>query len=58
MGNLFAKLVEPPFAESLVRSDVESLFRGGCLSKGIGDIGAEDKQVFRGSKGIEDTRAG
>ena len=58
MGNLVTELAEPPFAESLVRSDVESLFRGGCLSKGIGDVGTQDKQVFCGSKGVEDARAG
>ena len=48
--NFFAKLMEPPFAESLVRSDVEALFRGGCIGKGIGDIGAVDNQVFRGRR--------
>ena len=59
MGNLFTELVEPPFAESLVRTDVESLFRGGCLSKSIGDIGAKYKHDFRGgTKGVEDARAG
>ena len=48
--NFFAELVEPPFVESLVGMDVEALFWGRCLDKGIGDIGAVDNQVFRGSK--------
>ncbi len=46
--------MDPPIVEGSIWSDVEALFWGRGFSKGIGYVGAEDKEVFRCSDSIEE----
>jgi hypothetical protein len=44
--------------EGFVRSDEERLFGSGGFSKGIGDIGFENEEVFSGSDRVEQSSTG
>jgi hypothetical protein len=47
----------PPGVECSVRPKVESLFWWGGLSKSIGDVGTENKEILCSRDGIEDAGA-
>jgi hypothetical protein len=51
-------VVFPPFVKSPVGAYVEALFRRLCLSEGVTDIRTIDKEIFGGSNGIKEARAG
>jgi hypothetical protein len=51
-------VVFPPFMKGSVGAYVEALFWRWCLGEGIADVGTVDEEIFGGSNGIKEARAG
>ena len=51
-------MVYPPFVEGPIRSNEETLLRGGCFGKSVRDICAIYQEILCGRHGIEETRTG
>ena len=54
MGDRWAtKMLRPPFVESTVGSDEETLFWWWCLTKSITDVCPDNNVIFDGSDSIK-----